>query len=607
MSSKKWIIKNSHPAEFAEKFPGYSPVVLTLLFSRGLDTQEKIDEFLNPDYSQDLHNPFLFQDMQKAVDRINLAISKKQKILIHGDYDADGTTASAVLFSTLKKLGAENVEVFIPHRENDGYGINSKNVEKFISDKIDLLITVDCGISNFDQVEKLNQNKIDAIITDHHIEPKKLPNAIVILNCALKREKYPFKKLAGVGMAFKLAQALLKSQNNISPLTKGRVRGVNSLEAFEKWLLDLVTIGTIGDISPILGENRVLVKYGLMVLNKTQRPGLRELICTCSLSNGHDPNDEIPLGEELYDLSVRNVSFQLVPRLNAMGRIADANITYKLLVTENDVEAIAFARDIHEKNLERQKIAEQMLEQAKEKIGTLSVPNTPLSGVEKSKLPKILITSSEDWLPGMVGLTSGKLKDIYSRPVILFSEKENVFVGSGRSILEFNITQAVSECSDFVEKSGGHSQACGLTINGQENFKKFQEKIKLIAQEKLKNVELIPSIEIDAEVKLKDLDWDFWDELQKFEPFAEANPMPLFLIKKIKIESIDKMGKNNNHLRFLISQGDAKHKAISFFTADDWHDNIKAGEIYDLVVEFGVNEWNGNRELQFKIVDYNKS
>ncbi|MBU4360272.1 DHH family phosphoesterase, partial [Patescibacteria group bacterium] len=360
--NKKWIIKPKYPQEFAEKMPGYSPIVLQLLYDRGLDTHKKVDEFLNPDYTQDIHDPFLFNDMRKAVARINKAIKDKEKILIYGDYDADGVTASAVLVKTLEKLAPsiqeKNIEVFIPHRETDGYGLNLKNCQKFIDEKINLIITVDCGITNVEQIEFLKKAGVDTIITDHHIESEKLPNAVAILNPSVKKENYPFKKLAGVGVAFKLAQAIFDSQNNNLPQPLLVRRGVNNFEAFEKWLLDLVTIGTIGDVSPILGENRTLVKYGLMVLNKTQRKGLRELIRVSSLSNGHDPNSEIPLGEDIYELNVRNVSWQIVPRINAAGRIDHANLAYNLLTTDDEVEAIALAQDINSKNLERQKIAE---------------------------------------------------------------------------------------------------------------------------------------------------------------------------------------------------------------------------------------------------------
>ncbi|MCG2687088.1 DHH family phosphoesterase, partial [Candidatus Parcubacteria bacterium] len=277
---------------------------------------------------------------------------------------------------------------------------------------------------------------------------------------------------------------------------------------------------------------------------------------------------------------------------NAAGRIDHANLAYNLLTTDDEVEAIALAQDINSKNLERQKIAEQMLVEAEEIFGDVKEGQ------------KILIASKKNWLAGLVGLVAGKLKDKYNRPVILFSQDKEKYTGSGRSISEFNITQALKECAEFLEKHGGHSQACGLSLAGDENLNKFINKIVEIASNKLKDIELVPSVEIDIELKMQDLNWNLLDELEKFEPYAEANPLPLFLIRNVKIEKMDIIGKNNNTLRFSLSQNGQMQKAIAFNKVEEWEDKIKVNNIIDIVVEFGVNEWNGNRELQFKIIDW---
>jgi len=586
----RWLLKLKYTEEFAEKFPGYRSEILQLLYNRGLDTQEKIDEFLKPDFSQDIHDPFLFRDMEKAVKIINTALAENQKILIYGDYDADGVTATVLLEKTLRKLGAKKIEVFIPHREIDGYGINMDNAQKFIEQKINLVITVDCGITNKEPIKKLKDAGLSIIITDHHLAAETLPEANAVLDCSLENETYPFKKLAGVGVAYKLAQALFqKNTENTKTQKTQKQNNINSYEAFSKWLLDLVAIGTIGDVSPILGENRTLVSYGLKVLNKTPRKGLQELIRVSSLSNGEELKD-LPLGSDLYDLNVRNVSFQIVPRLNATGRISHASLAYNLLTTEDEVEAIALARDIQEKNIARQKIADAMLIEAKEILGAVNDSQ------------KILIAVKDSWFIGLVGLVAGKLADEFCRPVILFNKDKEKYAGSGRSIPEFNITEALEECAEFLERFGGHSQACGLAINGQENYQKFIEKIKTLAFEKLKDIELVPTLEIEVELFLKDLNWELWDEIEKFEPFAEANPMPLFLIKNLKIENMEIVGKDNKHLRFQLRENNLVRKAISFGTAEEWGSKIKIGDKIDVVVEFGVNEWNGNRELQLKVV-----
>jgi len=604
--STRWLLKEKYPKEFADKFPAYSGIILQLLYDRGLETQEKIDEFLNPDYSQDIHDPFLFKDMAKAVEIIFESIKNQEKILIYGDYDADGVTAVVLLEKTLKKIiemekntyftkqqaGSRQsleptISVFIPHRETDGYGINETNAREFIKQKFNLVITVDCGITNLEPIKILKNAGLKVIITDHHLAAEKLPAADAVLNCSLVAENYPFKKLAGVGVAFKLAQALLhKSTKN----TKTQKISINNHEAFEKWLLDLVAIGTIGDMSPILGENRTLVKYGLMVLNKTPRLGFQELIRVSSLSNGEELKD-LPLGSVLYDLDVRNISFQLVPRINAAGRMDHANIAYKLLTTENELDAIALARDIQEKNLARQKKAEEMFLAAKEIFGAVNDQQ------------KILITFKEDWPVGLLGLVASKLKDEYCRPVILLTKSGETMSGSGRSIPEFNITLALQECAEFLDRYGGHSGACGLGIKGEENYQKFIKKITALAEEKLKDVALIPTLEIDLEANLKDLDRPLLDELKAFEPFAEANPLPLFWVKNLRVEKKETVGKDAKHLRFYFSENGLTRKAISFGTASEWGSQIKVGDIIDAVVELGVNEWNGNRELQLKVVD----
>ncbi|HPI67121.1 MAG TPA: single-stranded-DNA-specific exonuclease RecJ [bacterium] len=577
---QKWLIKKPVPSDWQKKFPAYGGIILQLLYDRGLDTEEKIEEFFKPDFTQDLHDPFLFKDMKIAVERIKQAIAKQEKILIYGDYDADGVIATVVVEKSLKKLGAKYVAIYIPHRDIEGYGLNNLVVQKIIADKIDLVITVDCGITNLEAIAELKKNKIDTIITDHHLAGEKLPEALAILDCSLQNEPYPFKKLAGVGVAYKLSQALFLSAENPEQYL-----------AFEKWLLDLVAIGTIGDVSPILGENRTLVSYGLKVLNKTPRKGLQELIRVSSLSNGDELKD-LPLGSILYDLDVRNISFQLVPRINAAGRIDHANLAYNLLTTEDELEAIALARDIQEKNLERQKIAEQMLMEVEESLKTLD---------DKEK---IIIIFNKNWLHGLLGLVAGKLKDKYNRPIILFTLNNGIMAGSGRSIKEFNITEALGQCSEFLERFGGHSQACGLGIKGEANYQKFVEKIKKLASEKLKDVELIPTLEIDAEVNLKDLDWQLIDDLKKFEPFAEANPAPLFLVKNLEIVDMTTVGKEGKHLRFQLKQNNLIRKAISFGTALEWGSQIKVGDIIDAVLELGVNEWNGSRELQLKVIDF---
>lgn len=563
--AKKWVIKEKYGLEWAEKFPEVNPIVLQLLFNRGLDTQDKIDRFLGPDYLRDQNDPFLFNEMRVAVERIFKALKQKEKIVIYGDYDADGVTATAVLNIALKRLGAEKLKIYIPNRLTEGYGMKLEAVDELVKDGTNLIITVDCGIANKAEIALAKEKGIEVIVSDHHSEPVEIPEAWAVICPTLKREIYPFKKLAGVGVAFKLAQALLRSdqtQNN---------------DAFEKWLLDLVAIGTIADSMPILEENRTLVKWGLIVLNKTQRPGLKELIGLA----------------QAKELDTHGVAFQIAPRLNAAGRMDHANTAYELLVTEDEAEALAISIDLNQKNQARQKATEEMMKISLEQIGQ---PDDEM---------KILFSCYDGWSPGLVGLAAGKLCDKFNRPVIVFGKSGDEYVASGRSVPEFDITGALNECREFLAEFGGHEQACGLTIVGENNYQKFKEKIKALATEKLAGVELLPRIIIETEMTLKEANWEIIDALERFEPFGEGNREPLFVTKKLRVEEINTMGTMGQHLRFGLVDANTQvlRKFVGFGLSGEWVEKIKIGDRVDVVYEFGVNEWNGNRELQFKIVD----
>lgn len=565
---KRWKIKELLPPNLAEKFPEMDRVILQLLYNRGLTKQSEIDVFLGPDYERDQHNPFLFRQMKKAVKLILVAIEKQRKIVVYGDYDADGVTSTALLYSTLKKIGADNLSVYIPNRLHEGYGLNMTAVEELGKQGTELIITVDCGITNVEEVKAARQLGMQVIVTDHHLTGKKLPVAEALICPTVPEEKYPFKNLAGVGVAFKLAQALLRS-----------VGQANS--AFEKWLLDLVAIGTIADMVPLLGENRTLAKWGLLVLGKTQRLGLRELIENAGIKK---------------DVQSYNVGFQIAPRLNAAGRMDHANTAYELLITDDEAEAMAISNELNEKNRQRQKVTEEMIKISLEQIG------------EPAEKEKILFSQYDGWSPGLVGLAAGRLCDRFNRPVIVFGKSGDKYVGSGRSIEEFDITKALAVCAEYLEDFGGHKQACGLTIIGEDNLNKFKEKMGRLAKKALAGVELKPSLSIEAEISLRQANWDLVDGLSKFEPFGEANPEPLFLTRNLEVDNIFKMGTNGQHLKLMLrdeSQPAAK-KFVGFNMVEAWFEKLAVGDKIDVVYRLGVNEWNGNREIEFRLVDIRK-
>ena len=560
---KKWNLAPKISQDTKNKFPEINQIILQLLFNRGLDNQEKIDEFLNPDYGQDIHDPFLFREMHKAVDRILKAIKKKEKIVVYGDYDADGVCATVLLSEVLKELGTKP-EIYIPYRETEGYGMNDKAVEELSNLGAKLIITVDCGISNKNEIEKAKQKGIEVIITDHHFEPKVLPRAYATINPKIHGEKYPFDDLAGVGVAFKLAQARLKNGKNVN-------------QGFEKWLLDLVALGTVADITGLLGENRTLVKYGLIVLKKTKRLGLIELLKTAQINT--------------YDIDSRVIGFYLGPRLNAAGRLDHASTAYQLLITEDGNEAKKIALDLDEKNRQRQKMTDKIMLEALKQI----------NGVKEEK--KLLVAIGDGWPAGVIGLASGKITDQFYRPSIIMSRNEYEIIGSGRSIEEFNLIRALQKLEKYLSRYGGHAQACGFTMTNEKNLKNFNLELEKLAEKELQGLELAPKIEIDQEVELEQINWDLQEAVEKFEPFGEANQEPTFLARGLNVVGIECVGQDGKHLRLQVCHQSQMVKKAIAFNFGDWSDKIKVGDKIDMVFKLEVNQWNGSRELQLKVID----
>jgi single-stranded-DNA-specific exonuclease len=574
---KQWKTANPITEEFKNRFPQLNGLVLQLLFNRGLDTQEKIDEFLNPDYGVDLHDPFLFSDMEKAVERIFKAIKNNEHIIVYGDYDADGVTGSVVLIKTLEFLGAQNVKVFIPHREKDGYGLNENTINDIHSQGCDLIITTDCGISNIKEVKFAKELGIDVIVTDHHHPPENLPDAIALINPKIPNSKYPFDQLAGVGVAFKLVQALfLKSTDEISP---------NSREAFEKWLLDLVAIGTIADCCPIIGENRTLVKYGLVVLNRTQRMGLKRLIEDA----GFDFDSK-------KKLTTYNIGFQIGPRINAAGRIDHATSAFELLISDTLENASKLSANLNNTNKQRQSETENIFKEAKKQA-------------LDQKDDYLIATCGKDWQIGIVGLVASRIVQEFNRPALVMGESESVITGSARSIPQFNVIEALESVADLLQRFGGHSQAAGFTLKSKDNLGEFKARLKKLAKEKLQDLDISPVLEIDAEAKLADINWELFENIEKFEPFGGANSEPLFLIKGAEVTMVRGVGQDEKHLRLTIKQNNKFFPIIGFCFGntdngtENWCEKLNVGDVVDVVVNVSVNEWNGSRELQLKLVD----
>ena len=568
MNKYKWLVKEPLNQKTQEQFPEISPVALQLLVDRGLDTQEKIDEFLKPDYSQDIHDPYLFSQMETAVNRLYLAKEKKEKIVIYGDYDADGVCGSSILFQAFKKVGLD-FETYLPDREKEGYGLNQKVVKDLADQGARLIVTVDCGISNRAEVELAGALGLEVIITDHHFVPEQLPKALAIIHPRLD-DSYPFRDLAGGGVAFKLAQAMVSHPKS--------GLGKKEREAFEKWLLDLVSISTVADMVPLLGENRTLVSHGLIVLAKTKNLGLQKLMEVGGINQDK--------------LDARTIGFQIAPRINAAGRMAHANNAYQLLTTENLEEAIVIASQLNKRNLERQALTDQLVSQAKEQLG------------EVKDNQAVLFAWGEGWNPGVIGLVASKITQEYVRPAIVLSFDGQGYVGSGRSIKEFDLIKALDKFSSYFIKFGGHKGAAGFSLT-KDKFEDFKFGFEAYAKQALKGVELTPSLLIDKTISLAEVDWPLVEILEQFKPYGMGNYQPRFLIKDLAVEAAETVGATGNHLRLMVKQGDLKRKIICFGFGEIC-EQLKPGDMIEAVCEVGVNQYNGNKELQLSLIDLKK-
>jgi single-stranded-DNA-specific exonuclease len=548
--------------------------VRQLLFNRGLDTKGKVEDFLQPDYAAGVHDPFLFRQMTAACARVYRALSCGEKIIVHGDYDADGVTGTTVLVSTFRNAAAalgvdpELIQAYFPHRERDGYGVREESVRKFAADGYTLMITVDCGIGNAAEVAVAAELGMDSIVVDHHQVPERVPDCL-ILHPLVEGETYPFKKLAAVGVAYKFATGFIRfMEGKGTPLEPG----------LDKWLLDLVAIATVTDIMPLLGENRVLEKFGLVVLNKTRRPGLRRLI-------------EMT-GQAFGELDTMSVGFYIGPRINAASRMDHAEVAYRCLMAKDEREADHYAGQLNRCNQDRQKYTEDIFKAARQEVA------------DRHGRKSVICVAGEGWSPGVVGIVAGRLVNEFGVPAFVFGRDGDRYVGSGRSIAEFNVIDAMNAGAQHLERFGGHPQACGLTISGPQNYGEFKLVLERCAAAKLDGLDLRPAVAIDAEMPLRDVNWELVEWLGRFEPHGEANPRPKFLFRGLSVSAAQMIGKTSNTLRLGV-RGPGVLREVKFigFGMANRAAELSPGAAIDAVAELGVNEWNGRREIQFRLID----
>lgn len=553
---KKWIIKK-------RKFPD---ILAQLLYNRGIQGKEQQETFLNPDYERDLADPFLMRGMKKAVNRIEKALNNREKIGIFGDYDVDGICGSIVLYEFLERYGVTPFfETYLPDRQKDGYGLNKQGIEYLKKQGVTLLITVDCGISNHKEIKWANTQRMDVIVTDHHEVSQGLPPAFAIINPKRKGETFPFAGLSGTGVAFKLAQALRRHLNN-----------EKISEAWEKWLLDLVAFATVADQMPLISENRVLVKYGMIVLKKTKRLGLRKIIDLAGIT--------------AENLRTEDLLFQLAPRINAASRIDHAFKAFKLLTTKDIEEARSLGREIDNANKERKRLVQKTFKEIQERLARKA---------DKIEKEKFIFESSEDWTPGVCGLVANKILDIYGYPTFIISAGKDIAKGSIRSLPPFSVVNAMKNAHHLLSDWGGHHQAGGFSIL-PKNLAAFEKSLKKeVAASKGETI--LPSVEIDAELQAREISLAAYKEIEQLEPFGKANPEPVFLLKNCALRAVRKVGSDQNHFKLLLEKDAALFNAIYFRGVANGE--LKKGDIVDAAFTLKYSNWKTPPQVELNIID----
>ena len=567
IKSKRWEVSPALPEAAKTAFanvPGIHPVVAQILYNRGFTDPHAAQSYLRGETS--FGDPFKMEGMAKAVTRLKDAIRNKESIVVYGDFDADGVTSTTLLVTALKALGA-NVRPYIPHRVDEGYGLNNEALIKLAKQGAQVVVTVDCGIRSVAEVDVGQQAGLTMIVTDHHSVGPEVPHAWAVINPKQQNCKYPEKMLAGVGVTYKLVDALWKAT-----ATDRRQPLQPSFPVTD--LLDLVAIGTVADLVPMDSpENRKLVIEGLKVLQKANRLGLRALMEVASITPAQ--------------VSATNIGFIIAPRINAAGRLESAMTAYELLSTQDHIVASTHAQKLQELNETRQKLTRDMQEFAR-----------TLAGVEAGEVP-LIFAADANFQQGIVGLVAGRLTEEFYRPSIVVQRGPEESHGSCRSILEFNITEALDQCADLLIRHGGHAQAAGFAIHN-DNLPEFRERMRDIATEKLAGQDLRPHLNVDAVVPLHHLNMRLHDALATLEPCGHGHPAPVLATRKLRVADCRTVGKDGAHLKLKLTDGSLEQDAIAFRFGEMLRD---LPPVVDVAYSLEVNEWNGNRTLQLNVTD----
>lgn len=560
--NKKWEIFKIDKEKVAEMQKKYNinNLLAILLSNREITSEEQINKFLNPKRN-DFYNPFGMPDMEKAVNRILKAIENNEKTIIYGDYDVDGITSVAVLKSFLEERGIQ-VGVYIPNRLNEGYGLNKEAVKYIAKQGYKLMITVDCGITAIEEVEYAKELGIETIVTDHHEPAENLPEAVAVVDAKRKDNKYECRNLAGVGVVFKLIQALSIKL------------GLEEKEYLK--FLDIVCIGTISDIVPLTDENRVIVKLGLKLVEQTRNLGLREILQSCGYSK----------------INSTTISFGVAPRINACGRMGHQEEALNLLLSKNIDEVKDLTIKLNDYNKTRQEIEKTIYNEAIEQIEKNNLANK-----------NTIVVYGKGWHHGVIGIVSSKITELYFKPSILLSEEDGEYKGSGRSVEGFDLHEALMECNKTIKKFGGHAMAVGINIE-KDKIKEFEETFEKVATEK--NVDkIVPILNVDAEIKLDDITKEMVESLKELEPFGEANKMPIFAFRNLKIDSIRSLT-NGKNLKLSVRDNKNIVNAIGFYLGE-LSEIYKIGDKIDIAGNLEINSFNGVDSIQINIKDIMKS
>ncbi len=575
--TKRWRVAETCPPDFAAA-ASVPPAMGQILWNRGLRTPEETAPFFDPLWEKGIHDPWKFRQMRAAIDRVRLALEQHQHITVHGDYDADGITSSALLLITLKEIkkniggDLSTIDFYIPHRDKEGYGLHPETITLLKERGTQLIITVDCGIASVEEIKMARALGMDVIVIDHHQFGDVLPDAHLI-HPGLPEETYPFHSLAAVGVAFKFACAALDD---------AREHGCDIKPGWEKWLLDLVAIATVTDMVPLLGENRVLENFGLRVLNKTRRPGLRALIELAGLTLG--------------TMDTESVGFSIGPRLNAAGRMDHASVGVELLLAESEEDAKRLADALEKCNRDRQDTTRRMMKEAEEKLA------------QAGPMQRVVVLWDERWPPSLVGLLAGKFLDRFGRPAIVIGRHEEKWIGSGRSNAPFDVTNAMRVAGEsLLSRVGGHIQACGFALERAENLPLLAERLYKHADEHLREEDLVPLLDVDAEVALEDMQWPLVEQIKTMEPFGEGNRRPMFLARRCFVASADLIGSTKSHLRMAFISKDGRRLKAMAFKMGDRIAEVPIGQEVDIVYHMHIHEWQGRRDLECRIVDFKKS